>query len=182
MGLSSFHFARPQIASVSHFPESSLLAAHCSASQPSKQLDRLVLRNPHLVTGYLPCQVVSQEIKMKRLFVAARRAKSFNTPRAASRPLGGIRPVSSTSSAANNSNTRARVYLAAGLIVGASLGIVFLDPVYAARQSQAGPRWQVTDNAPKARRQYADMHTMLIVSVVFFKSHDSGSFNLGPLP
>ncbi|KAG5991698.1 hypothetical protein E4U54_003842 [Claviceps lovelessii] len=101
-------------------------------------------------------------MKMMRLSVAARRAESFSTARAASRLLRGIRPLSSASPAAKKNNTRAPVYLAAGLIVGAGLGVLFIAPICGPRQSQAGPRWQVTDEARQVHRQYADMHTMLV--------------------
>ncbi|KAG6003526.1 hypothetical protein E4U21_001926 [Claviceps maximensis] len=101
---------------------------------------------------------------MMRLCVAARRAKSLNIPGTASRRRGQARPVSSASPAArnNNNNTRAQVYLAAGLIVGVGLGITLLEPIYAARQSQAGPRRRMADKARQDRRQYADVHTMLL--------------------
>ncbi|KAG6306437.1 hypothetical protein E4U45_007173 [Claviceps purpurea] len=96
---------------------------------------------------------------MMRLSVAAPRAKLFNF-RAASRHLAGARPAS-TSSATRTINTRAQVYLAAGLVVGMSLGFMLNEHIFAGTQSKAGLRWLVTEKAPRTRRQYADTRTML---------------------
>ncbi|KAG6057566.1 hypothetical protein E4U33_007476, partial [Claviceps sp. LM78 group G4] len=95
-----------------------------------------------------------------RLSVAAPRAKLFNY-RAASRHLAGAR-LASTSPAAREINTRAQVYLAAGLIVGMGLGFMFTENILAGPQSKVGPRWLVTEQAPRTRRHYADTRTMLV--------------------